>query len=1174
MQEAAFRLPLSRSNKPVLVREGVEQLLGYSVAEFRKGTADLFELLHPEDASALRSLLSSQNIPRHGHLRLRVRHRDQRIRCLVALYQLEGDGETAVLHLILQDAKTVTPDKDERRALSESPTVIENVAADVVCKDRNHVIVQANRAARHALQSTGLASQPILGLTDYDLGPEAVADRNYAAEERILAGSPLEREVRRQVDADGKVAWSETSRFPIKNSSGEVIGTYGMARDVTSHMLAEEALRESEASLLEAQKIAGLGSYVLDLATGIWSASAVMRQILGIDENYERTVAGWTALIHPDDRSALAAYFEHEVLGKKQQFDRAYRILRHDTGEARWVHGLGQLDFDTDGHILRMRGTIQDVTRRHQDEAQLRESKELLQLFIEHAPAALAMFDRQMRYVAASNRWLQDYGLNGAEIAGRSHYDVFPDLPERWRDAHRRGLAGEGVRSEEDQFVRSDGRVQWLRWELIPWRAQDGTVGGIVLFSEDITAIKAHEERLKLAASVFHHASEGIMITDARGIILDVNDAFTRITGYTREEAAGQTPRILNSGRQNREFYADMWGELTSKGRWSGEIWNRAKNGQLYAEMLTISAVPDAAGKTQQYVGLFSDITSIKEQELQLQRVAHYDLLTGLPNRVLLADRLHQAMAQAHRGGRMVAIACLDLDDFRAVNDRHGHIVGDQLLTALTQRMSALLREGDTLARLGGDELVVVLLEQTGIEDTLVLVKQLLDAAAGPVQLGELTLQVSASIGVTLFPQTEDVDPDQLLRQADQAMYHAKVAGKGRYHVFDPRLDRSVRGHHEDMNRLRAALLADEFVLHYQPKVDMCTGAILGTEALVRWQHPQQGLLSPSQFLPIVHGNGLVVELGEWVIAGALAQIERWQQEGLHIPVSVNIDAHHLQQPDFVERLGALLAKYPAVSPAMLELEVLESSALQDVAQVSQVIRACTRLGLSFALDDFGTGYSSLSYLKRLPVHVLKIDQSFVHDMLDDPEDLSIMEGVLGLASSFGHMAVAEGVETIEHGLMLLRMGCRAAQGNVIARPMPGSELAAWAAHWRPDPRWVTASPVSPSNFPMLYSAVEHRAWVKAIEDYLKDLRHSPPEVDHHLCRFGSWMDAEAAAGRGNRPGFRSIDILHQRMHTYAAELVRVKGFQGKTAALAHMPELHSLNEKLQEKLHYMVQSL
>ena len=1045
MHEAAFRIAFSRRKPSIFADEGVQQLLGYSVEEFNSSATDLFQLLHPDDSATLRRLLATPPAPQQGPLHLRARHRDGRIRSFLARYQMEGHGDTAVLHLILQDVKTVNPDQRERRAMSDSPNVMEESDAQVVCKDRNHVIVQANRAARHALQSTGLSSQPILGLTDYDVYPEQEADRNYAAEERILAGSPQEREVRRHIDGDGHSAWTETTRFPIKDSAGDVIGTYGVTRDVTPHAQAEESLRES---------------------------------------------------------------------------------------------------------------------------------KELLQLFIEHAPAALAMFDREMRYVAVSQRWLQDYALDGREVAGRSHYEVFPDIPARWKDAHRRGLAGEGVRADEDQFVRADGRVQWLRWELLPWRAQDGTVGGIVLFTEDITALKAQQEGLKLAANVFRHASEGIMITDARGTILDVNDAFTRITGYTRDEATGQTPRILNSGRQNREFYTDMWSELTAKGRWSGEIWNRAKNGQLYAEMLTISAVPDAAGNTQQYVGLFSDITSIKEQELQLQRVAHYDLLTGLPNRVLLADRLHQAMAQAHRGGRMVAIACLDLDNFRAVNDRHGHIVGDQLLTALTERMSALLREGDTLARLGGDELVVVLLEQSSLEDTLVLVKQLLDAAAAPMQLGDLTLNVSASIGVTLFPQTEDVDPDQLLRQADQAMYHAKVAGKGQYHVFDPRLDRSARGHHEDMNRLRSALLADQFVLHYQPKVDMCTGAILGTEALVRWQHPEQGLLSPSQFLPIAHGNGLVIELGEWVIAGALQQIERWQQQGLRIPVSVNIDAHHLQQPDFVERLRALLEKYPKVSPSMLELEVLESSALQDVAQVSKAIRACTRLGLSFALDDFGTGYSSLSYLKRLPVHVLKIDQSFVHDMLDDPEDLSIMEGVLGLASAFGHQAIAEGVETIEHGLMLLRMGCRAAQGNVIARPMPGTELAAWAAHWRPDPRWVTASPVSPINFPMLYSSVEHRAWVKAIEDYLNDLRHTPPDVDHHLCRFGSWLDTEAASGRGNRPGFRSLDILHQRMHTYAGELVRMKGFQGKAAALAHIPELHSLSEKLQEKLHYMVQSL
>lgn len=803
--------------------------------------------------------------------------------------------------------------------------------------------------------------------------------------------------------------------------------------------------------------------------------------------------------------------------------------------------------------------------------ASLRESRALLELFIEHAPAGLAMFDRRMRYLAVSRRWLEDYGLSGQKILGRSHYEIFPEIPDRWKEAHRRGLAGEGVRMEEDRFERADGRVQWLRWAILPWRTEDGAVGGIILFSEDISALKEREERLHLAASVFTHASEGILIADADAKILDVNEAFTRITGYGRDEVLGKNPSLLNSGRQTHEFYTHMWAELLEKGRWSGEIWNRAKNGRIYAEMLTINAVPDKEGKTKQYVALFSDITSVKEQEQQLQRITYFDLVTGLPNRALLADRMRQAMAQAHRSGRHLAIACLDLDNFRAINDSHGHAVGNDLLLELTHRMCRVLREGDTLARLGGDEFVAVLPDVSSTDESERLVGQLLQAATGGVEVGALALHVSASIGMTLFPQAEDVDADQLLRQADQAMYHAKLAGKGRLHVFDFAEDRTLRGHHKDLKRIGEAIAAKEFVLHFQPKVNMRTGQLLGAEALVRWNHPDEGLLPPAQFLPVIAGSPLVVELGEWVIFHALNQVEDWRRAGLNVPVSVNVDAYHLQHPDFVSRLKWILAEHPGVPPSWLELELLESSAMEDVAQVSHTIRACSQLGVRFALDDFGTGYSSLSYLKRLPVHVLKIDQTFVHDMLDDPEDLTILEGVLGLSKAFRHQAVAEGVETIEHGLLLLRMGCELGQGYGIARPMPAEDMAGWVARWRPDPRWASASALHPANFPLLYAAVEHRAWVAEVGERVRDERRWPTGAEFAACRLGAWMDRAPAILR-RQEEFRAAESLHRRMHEFAEGLLARKEKGEREAAMDDLKRLESMRDRLLKELQRLVE--
>jgi diguanylate cyclase (GGDEF)-like protein/PAS domain S-box-containing protein len=770
----------------------------------------------------------------------------------------------------------------------------------------------------------------------------------------------------------------------------------------------------------------------------------------------------WNKPFHPDDQQRAWLAWQASIL-RGAVYELECRIRRQD-GQYRWWLIRGIPVSTASGTTEKWFGTCTDIDELKQSQVAIHESKSKLDAALESMTDAVFISDVTGRFIDFNEAFASFHKFrNKAECA--KTLAEYPDvlnvyssegdlLPlELW--AVPRALRGESANNAEFRLERKDTGESWFgSYSYSPIRNSDGQIVGSVVSARDITERKHAEAKLQLASNVFDHAREAIIIADAHNSIVDINEAFTRITGYSREDVIGQNPRILNSNRQEKAFYEAMWGDLAVQGHWSGEIWNRRKNGEIYAALLTISAMRNEQGRVHQYVALYSDITAIKQHQGQLEHIAHFDALTNLPNRLLLADRLQQAMAQSMRRGKKIAVAYLDLDGFKNVNDRYGHDVGDKLLVHLATVSMDALREGDTLARLGGDEFVAVLIDLDSVESCVPMLTRLLKAAAAPVLLDNIVVQSSASIGVTFYPQDPEVEADQLLRQADQALYQAKLAGKNRYHLFDAVYDQNLRVHHESLVRINLALLKSEFVLHYQPKVNMRSGVVTGAEALIRWEHPERGLLAPAVFLPVIENHSLAVEVGEWVIDTALTQIESWQARGLDLAVSVNIGARQLQQSDFVHRLQTILAKHPKVNPASLEIEVLETSALADIQQVSVLIEDCHKMGVKFALDDFGTGYSSLTYLKRLHVAMLKIDQSFVRDMLEDPDDLAILEGIIGLAAAFKREVIAEGVETVEHGIALLHLGCALAQGFGIARPMPGDQMHAWVMSWQLDEAW------------------------------------------------------------------------------------------------------------------------
>lgn len=675
---------------------------------------------------------------------------------------------------------------------------------------------------------------------------------------------------------------------------------------------------------------------------------------------------------------------------------------------------------------------------------ELTEANIKLRLLIDNAPAGIVMLDREMRCIFASRRWLQDRRVKLQDVVGRSHFEIVPEMAGRWTDVLRRCQEGATESCEEDPIPQPDGSVDWIKWEVRPWHETNGVLGGIIVMTEDITHRKRAEEQMRIAAVAFQ-SRDGMIVTDANGVILQVNQAFTDVTGYSASEAVGKTPAMLKSGRQDASFYRNMWGALVHENQWAGEIWNRRKDGGIYPEWLSISGVRNADGKVSHYLGTFSDIHEPKEAERKILELAFYDPLTGLPNRRLLLDRLNHAMANSAREGLFGAMLLLDLDHFKTLNDTRGHEVGDQLLVEVARRLSETLRETDSAARLGGDEFVILIEglheEQSAAATSAESIAEKIRAAISrPVSLKDKEHYATPSIGVTLFRDRGD-GADALFRQADLALYQAKDAGRNAIRFYSPTMQALVDERAKLEAGLRRACAEEEFVLYYQSQVDDA-GRLMGAEALLRWQPLGHPMISPAEFIPVAEDSGLIVPISLWVLDSACRLLASWATNPAtkDLRLSVNISARQFHEPSFVAEVQSALQRAGAPADRIV-LELTESLLLKNVESAIHTMQTLKESGVGFSIDDFGIGYSSLAYLKRLPLNEIKIDRSFVQDIVGDPGNGAIVQAIISLGHNLGLRVIAEGVETAAQRDALAARGCREFQGYLFSKPMPEDEF-------------------------------------------------------------------------------------------------------------------------------------
>ena len=853
----------------------------------------------------------------------------------------------------------------------------------------------------------------------------AKGDCNYSLEYRMLA-------------ADGHVVW-------LKDfvSVGQSISLCGIMLDITERRQLAAAL-EAKNSLL--QKV------IDHIPCGISLTDADLNIIL-LNQRAQAILDVPDCMLQAD-KTPLEDFLRFNAQrGEYGPGDCAQQVeARLQLAHLHQAHRMERIR--PDGTVIEVRGlplagggfatVYQDITREKSVEAALARETASLKAVLAHMPQGISVFDEQLQLKHWNAGMIEVLNLPPEMVVEGVHFNDLirvpayrgeygPGAPEQ----HVARISALAKQFQPHQFKRTrpSGKTHLVVGE--PMR-MEGELSGFITTYTDISEFEQAEQALRLSASVFENSTEGILITDANTRILKVNRAFSVMTGYEAQEALGQTPAFLQSGQQDASFYQAMWHAITEQGHWSGELWNRRKSGEIFIERLSISRVQDADGAVTHYIGIFSDISSAKAAQNQIERLSYFDALTDLPNRALLQDRLQHALLNAQRRNARVALLTIDLTRLGYINDTLGHQIGDQIIVAAAERLVSAVRAVDTVSRHLGNKFALILEDLDDAQDAAHMAERVLAVLGEAFRLEEREINIGACVGISLYPEDGNT-PLLLLKNADTALHHAK--GSGRFQFFREEMNAAAMERMLIENSLCLALRRQEFRVFYQAQLDFTTGQIMGMEALVRWMHPEMGLVSPMRFIPIAEETGQIVDIGSWVLRTACQDTKRWHDLGhAHLRVAVNVSARQFNQDDFADQVKQVLQD-TGLSPDRLELELTESMIMQRPERVIETMEELRTLGVSFSIDDFGTGYSSLSQLKRFPINKLKIDQSFTRDIGMDADGTEITRAIIGLGTSLRLQVIAEGVETVAQQRFLIDNGCHSMQGYLFSRPIPAADF-------------------------------------------------------------------------------------------------------------------------------------